>query len=276
MLFQAVSNTFYCTVKTHILYGSDIVTLKKKVTVLLSVMLLFAFLSAVPIYTYNKHINASAKVREHPTVILDSGHGGFDGGAVAADGTVEKEINLKISLKLQKFLEAGGYEVVMTRSTDDSTDSIPSGSIQARKKSDLKNRLDLMSEYPNAIFVSIHLNKFTTSAACGAQVFYSPAVKQSEMLGKCIQDRVIQLLQPDNTRVIKKGTSSTYLLKNATVPAVIVECGFLSNHSELEKLKDSGYQGKMAFSVFCGIQKFFSEDGAENNADKVKNSIYMQ
>lgn len=192
-----------------------------------------------------------------PVVIIDAGHGGFDGGAVASDGTVEKDINLNIAMVLRRFVEQSGFNVIMTRTSDSATDDVETKAIAVRKKSDLKNRLELMRDYPDAIFVSIHLNKFTTSAASGAQVFYSKTDSRSKTLGECIQKSVVGLLQPENTRVIKQGTDSTYLLKNATVPAVIVECGFLSNHSELEKLKNEEYQSKMAFAVYCGILEYY-------------------
>ena len=115
-----------------------------------------------------------------------------------------------------------------------------------------------MDKYPDSLFVSIHLNKFTTSAASGSQVFYSGNTEQSKQLGEYIQSSIIKLLQPANTRVNKKATSSTYILYNATVPAVLVECGFLSNGAELENLKNEEYQQKMAFCIYCGIKEFFT------------------
>ena len=189
--------------------------------------------------------------------MANSAHGGFDGGAVAGDGTVEKDINLAICKKTQEMLKFNGIDVIMTRNTDTGTEDID-GSIARRKKSDMQNRLKLMRENPEAVFVSVHLNKFTTSAARGAQVFYTPNFEAARELGEDIQASIVALLQPDNTRVIKKGNSSTYLLKNATVPAVIVECGFLSNPSELSLLKGPEYQSKIAFSIYCGILKYFS------------------
>lgn len=193
---------------------------------------------------------------EEKTVIIDPGHGGYDGGAVAEDGTVEKNINLAISLRLRDFLEFEGYKTVMTRSTDVDTDDPDSE--KYNKKNDLEARLELMRKYPDAIYVSIHLNKFTSSAAHGAQVFYSPGFKEAEELGESIQSSVSSKLQNDNSRAIKKGTKSTYLLYNAKIPAVIVECGFISNEYELKKLKSEEYQSQMAFAVFCGIQDYYS------------------
>lgn len=115
-------------------------------------------------------------------VLANAPHGGFDGGAVAPDGTVEKDINLKIALTLSEFLKQSGFNVVMTRETDISTDDVESDKIAVRKKSDLKNRLELMKDFPDAVFVSIHLNKFTTSAANGSQVFTARAAKPPSRL----------------------------------------------------------------------------------------------
>lgn len=232
---------------------------KKRIAVILAVVLSLAGLSGV-IATGFDYIAASGSIEERQVIILDAGHGGFDGGAVAPDGTVEKDINLNIAMTLRMFVEQSGFKAVMTRTDDNATDDVETNAIATRKKSDLKNRLELMRDYPDAIFVSIHLNKFTTSAASGAQVFYSKTDPRSKTLGECIQKSVVGLLQPDNTRVIKQGTDSTYLLKNATVPAVIVECGFLSNHAELEKLKNEEYQSKMAFAVYCGILEYYGKE----------------
>lgn len=172
---------------------------------------------------------------------------------------MEKDINLEICLMLAKLLRSSGYDVIMTRESDTSTEDNEGDKIAARKKSDLKNRLKLMSDYPDAVFVSVHLNKFTTSAAQGSQVFYGASNEQSRLLGEKIQSCIISLLQPENTRVNKQATSSTYILYNATIPAVLVECGFLSNSAELKRLKDTEYQQKMAFCIFCGINQFFSK-----------------
>ena len=207
------------------------------------------------------------KSSDTQTIIIDAGHGGFDGGAVAPDGTVEKDINLKISNLISDMLKTAGYNVVLTRGADVSTDDVETNTIAVKKKSDLKNRLELMADYPDGIFVSIHLNKFTTSAARGSQVFYSAKFDESKELGESIQRTIINLLQPENTRVNKQATSSTYLLYNATIPAVLVECGFLSNKNELELLKTDDYQKKMAFCCFLGITEFLSNKG-ENNGLK--------
>ena len=191
-------------------------------------------------------------------VFSNASHGGFDGGAVAGDGTVEKDINLNISLTLAKFLKQSGFRVIMTRESDVSTEDTESPQIASKKRNDLRNRLKLMGDYPDSVFVSVHLNKFTTSSAFGSQVFYSKG-EESAVLADKIQKAIVALIQPENTRVNKQATSSTYLLYNATVPAVLVECGFLSNEAELALLKQTDYQKKMAFSIYCGILEYFKE-----------------
>lgn len=230
----------------------------KLLTVVSSVLLIG--LSFLPLLSKSDaSVSANADFGNEKLVIVDAGHGGFDGGAVAADGTVEKDINLQIASSLSEMLALNGYSVIMTRTTDTGTEDDFTKPIQTRKVSDLKNRLALMDRYPNAIFVSIHLNKFTASAAKGAQVFYSKNDPNSYTLGDSIQGNIRSLLQPENERVIKQGTKSTYLLYNAKIPAVIVECGFLSNSEELQKLKDDNYKNQMAFAVFCGINDYFTE-----------------
>ena len=192
--------------------------------------------------------------------MANAGHGGFDGGAVANDGTVEKDINLNITLALEKMLKQSGFKVIMTRTDDSSTESDSNDKIARKKKSDLNNRLKLMEQYDDAVFISIHLNKFTTSAARGSQIFYSSEIDNSKTLADLIQNSIVEKIQPDNTRVNKQSTSSPYILHNASVPAVIVECGFLSNKAELELLKNEEYQNKMAFCIYCGILDFYSNN----------------
>ena len=224
-------------------------------------ILVFIFSVASGILIFNGDFRlTSGKTAEKPLIILDAGHGGFDGGAVAGDGTVEKDINLHLTLNVSEMLSCSGYDVILTRDSDTGTEEDPTASISKRKVSDLKNRLSLINTYENAIFVSLHLNKFTTSTANGAQVFYSKNHQSSAKLGQNIQDSIVNLIQPDNERTIKQATKSTYLLYNAKIPSVIVECGFLSNKAELQKLKDVKYQQEMAYAIFCGIINYINKE----------------
>ena len=151
-----------------------------------------------------------------------------------------------------------GCEVITTRDSDTGTEDDDSLAIAKRKKSDLYNRLQLMKDNPDAIFVSIHLNKFTTSSASGAQVFYTKNYNEAYTLANCVQSSIKNLIQPENNRVIKLGTNSTYLLKNAVVPTIIVECGFLSNKKDLENLKNNDYQTQIAYAIVSGILEFYN------------------
>ena len=204
-------------------------------------------------------ITVSAERYDICYIIIDAGHGGFDGGAVASDGTIEKELNLEIALKLDAVLRAIGFKTVLVRNGDDSIDDSGS-STHSKKVSDMNNRLEFMKKYSNSIFVSIHMNKYSTSQPHGAQVFFSPCA-DSERLAVCIQSSVSKNVQTDNKRVVKKASKDIYLLYNAVVPAVIAECGFLSNPGDLGNLKDSEYQKKIAFSIATGIIDYFSGTG---------------
>lgn len=222
----------------------------------LAVILTLCIMSGIGM-VYEKTAPAAASAKLPLKVIIDAGHGGFDGGAMAHDGTVEKDINLLIAKRVCSLLRLQGIEVIMTRTEDSGTEDNSSVAIAKRKKSDLQNRLKMMSDNPDAVYVSIHLNKFTTSAANGAQVFYTKNFDEARVLGDCIQQSIVYFLQPENDRVIKQGTQSTYLLKNAKVPAVIVECGFLSNKTELARLKTQEYQSQMAFCIASGICTYY-------------------
>ena len=204
------------------------------------------------------HTVSSASVNQgRNKIIIDAGHGGFDGGAVADDGTLEKNINLVIASNLKQLCKLGGFEVIMTRDSDTGTEVDESDSISNRKKSDMKRRLAVIEENPDAIFVSIHLNKFTVSTASGAQVFYSKNNSNSETLAENIQKSMVDLIQKENTRAIKQADNSIFLLKKSSIPSIIIECGFLSNYEELKLLKNYDYQRKIAFAIYCGILNYY-------------------
>lgn len=194
-----------------------------------------------------------------PVIIIDAGHGGFDGGAVTKDGVPEKDINLSIALYLQEYLSVLGFNTVLTRDRDQSLESEGLDTIRSKKTSDLHNRMKVMEDTDNSIFISIHQNIYTQEKYSGIQVFYSPkSVEESSALASSIQQTVVGTLQPDNTRQIKECGTSVYLIYNAVKPAVLVECGFLSNFEEAEKLKTKNYQKKMAFCIAMGIQNYIT------------------
>lgn len=192
------------------------------------------------------------------TVVIDPGHGGPDGGAIGYDGTVEKEINLAIARKLASFFRASGFEVIMTRSDDRSIHDPGSHTIRQMKSSDLHNRLKIENNHPHALFLSIHQNKFGESQYSGTQVFYSQNHPQSKVLADNLQSAIQSMLQPDNTRAIKPAEKNLYIIYYAKPPSVMVECGFLSNPAECEKLKTDSYQNQMAFAIYSGTLQFYS------------------
>lgn len=187
------------------------------------------------------------------TVVIDAGHGGEDGGASGKSGVPEKGINLAIAKELGQLLSASGYRVVMTRTDDTAISDDGLDTIRERKTSDLHNRLKLIENQGNCIFISIHQNFFSKSQYSGTQVFYSKNNEESKPLAEDIRNRVVGLLQNDNKRATKPATSSIYLLWETKVPAVLVECGFLSNASDEKKLEDPEYQKQIAFAVYCGF-----------------------
>lgn len=192
------------------------------------------------------------------TVIIDAGHGGEDGGA-EVDGILEKDINLSIADKLADTLRLCGVRVTEIRDEDISVYDDSAQTLREKKVSDLKHRVEIVNESENNILVSIHQNKFDNSAYSGAQVFYSSNNDKSRVLAESIRNSVVSLLQNDNTRELKPANSDIYLLDNATVPAVIVECGFLSNDEERAKLLDSGYQSEMAYSIAMGVLEYIDQ-----------------
>ena len=200
---------------------------------------------------------ATVSTEIRPTIIIDAGHGGEDGGA-SDNGVLEKDVNLSVALKLRDMLQVLGYPVKMTRETDVSIYDNESDSVREKKVSDMKNRVSIINSSKDNILISIHQNKFTQSKYSGAQIFYSDNSPESIRMAECIRRSVTGLLQPDNKRELKADDGSVYILKNAEVPAVIVECGFLSNAQEAALLKTEEYQEKMAFAIMCGALDFLN------------------
>ena len=171
---------------------------------------------------------------------------------------MEKDLNLAVAKLVQQFLEQGGTSVIVTRS-DDNGIYDANDTIRSKKRSDLKNREQLIESSGADAFISIHMNQFPDSRYSGPQVFYSGNNKQSEILAKHIQESLAETVNPVMKREIKKADGSIYLLKKATIPAVLVECGFLSNSEELAKLTEESYQKKLAWAIYCGILQYFNE-----------------
>ncbi len=188
-------------------------------------------------------------VKTKKTVIIDPGHGGIDVGTVGIDGSLEKNINLSISLDLYDYLMVSGINTVLTRDGD--YEVYKAG--EKRTKSDLYNRMDFINSIPDSILISIHQNHFENEAEWGTQVWFSPNDEISPTLADKILRSVKKNIQPENKRENKVSDNSYYILYKAQKPSVMVECGFVSNKNENNKLQDKEYQKDMAYSILAGI-----------------------
>lgn len=222
------------------------VTRNKTLTIL---YILIIFLGVGKTY-YDENIAVSVLPVEKRCIVVDPGHGGFDPGKVASDGVEEKTINLSIAEKLRGFLEQGGAVVVSTRTED--------SSLSENKRGDLKTRADIANGENVDMFISIHQNSFPQAGAKGAQVFYYKGSQEGKRLAESIQARLREVVDMNNTRVAKSN-SAYYVLKEIKVPSVIVECGFLSNSVEHDKLMSSEYQEKLAWAIYMGILDYYGE-----------------
>lgn len=194
-----------------------------------------------------------------PVIIIDAGHGGEDSGAIGRNGVYEKDLNLAISMELGSILSEEGYAVVYTR-TDDRLLYGEAGNIVGMKKIyDLKNRCLVSEEYPDSIFVSIHMNSFGESKYSGLQVYYSTKNEGSALLAERIQTSVREGIQPTNNRKTKLGRD-LYLMENIESVAVLIECGFISNPEECEKLSEKEYQKQLSFLIACAIIEYDKEN----------------
>lgn len=186
-------------------------------------------------------------------IVIDPGHGGFDAGA-SANGVEEKEVNLAVSQYLRGYIEQGGGVAVLTRIEDVSTAETNTQGHSA-KKSDLSARKHLSQTAEADIFVSIHMNKFPQAQYKGAQVFYS---ENGKRLGEEIQAALKEVLNDGNERSAKKTDGGIFILKDTSVPSVIVECGFLSNPQEAELLMQETYRKKVAWGIYLGLVRYFN------------------
>ena len=194
-----------------------------------------------------------------PVIILDAGHGGMDGGAVGAGGELEKDINLAIVKNLHTMLTMSGYPVVLTRSEDRSMHSDGVEGIRNQKVSDMENRKAVVDSYKdNSLFFSIHQNRFTDSQYYGAQMFYAAVNPENRNLASILQSGFAEL-QPSNNREIKVIDNELFLFKSTVQPAVLIECGFLSNVEEAARLSNAEYQKQVAFTIYRGIMQYLSQ-----------------
>ncbi|GAA0381243.1 N-acetylmuramoyl-L-alanine amidase CwlD [Bacillus horti] len=220
-------------------------------------VILFCLGSAALIYIFNLQISytisdstwslpLSGKI-----IVIDPGHGGLDGGAVSRDGVVEKEIALNISIYLRDLLQESGALVKMTRESDTELSTQEDKERGRRKATDLKNRAHFINTSDGDYLVSIHLNSITSPKWRGAQTFYHPQLESNQELAKLVQDELKRNLE--NTDRQSKKNQDIFILRQATLPSVLVEVGFLSNPEESTLLSTVEYQKKVAASIYQGV-----------------------
>lgn len=195
------------------------------------------------------------------TIVIDPGHGGFDGGAVGKDETEEKELSLLIAKRVQDYLQQAGALVFMTRETDKDLATDSSKRIAIRKSEDIRNRLKFIQDKKADFFITVHLNALPNSRWKGAQTFYYPSFDENEVLANMIQEEIRRNLENTDRQAL--SIQGIYLLKKAKVPGALVEVGFLSNPEELQMLKDEHYQDQMAGSIYKGVLRYVTEKDEE-------------
>ncbi|MDR0739264.1 MAG: N-acetylmuramoyl-L-alanine amidase [Oscillospiraceae bacterium] len=216
--------------------------------------IIFALLMKRAYHEVDKQI-IKQQTQNFPLMIIDAGHGGEDSGTISAKGVYEKDINLKVAKILKDLMLSSGFEVIMTRETDTSIYDKTALTLRQRKVSDLNNRLKIANSNKNAILVSIHQNSIAQKTCKGSQVFYSTSDKFSQILAENVK-KTFNLIDPKNKRQVRPANNDIFLLKNVKTPAILVECGFLSNPEEAEKLTNFNYQKQVAFAIFLGYIEY--------------------
>ncbi len=229
-----------------------LIILKRGGILFLSLLIIVAFL----IYTLRPPKAAETAASADSIIVIDPGHGDPDGGAVGAkSGVLEKDLNLAISLLLSEKLKAEGEQILLTRTDDRGLYTNDTASVRTKKQEDLKKRVSLANAEGNLCLISIHMNHFTDSRYSGPQIFYPADSEESRKLAEAIRLSILRGIGPHCTRETKP-TRDLYLLREAEVPAVIVECGFLSNTEEESLLQDAVYQDALAAAICQGIKNF--------------------
>lgn len=235
--------------------------MKEKKNALLFVLKFAAFSLAVALvatYMGSAVYKTAAISVDEPTrtIVIDAGHGGMDGGAVADDGTLEKDLNLALAKTVERLLISLGANVEMTRS-EDVMYAEPSS--PHKKLDDLTARIKTTEGAGDAVFVSIHMNKFPVQKYSGLQVYYSKNNDESRALADALQNAAAAYISPENTRQPKAAGDGIYIMSHLNCPAVLIECGFLSNPDELALLKTEEYRNKLAAVIAVTVMEYINQ-----------------
>ena len=228
-----------------------------KLALLALLLLIAVVLSATAILRWKTGKSRSVFSESgNPILVIDAGHGGTDGGAVSDAGTTESELNLSISKKMYALSHLLGMDVVMTRESEELNYPPEADTIRKKKVYDQKQRIAAINSISNAVLISVHQNMFPSSQPRGPQVLYA-ATEMSRNLAELTQEN-LRLLLPSNTRTATQISDSIYLMKNIHCPAILVECGFLSNPEDEYLLKNENYQRKISLLLICSYLQFLN------------------
>ncbi len=205
-------------------------------------------------YVNSGRVEEGKELKERFCVVIDAGHGGADPGKVGINGALEKDINLQIAIRLKSLLQAQDIKVVMTREDEG---GLYDEDASNKKVQDMKRRIAIIEEAQPDVVISIHQNSYHEEYVHGAQVFYYNTSATGKKLAELIQKCFVRTVDSENKRE-PKGNDSYYLLKKTSRPIVIVECGFLSNQEEAEKLKSKEYQEKTAWAIHMGVLQYLN------------------
>ena len=236
---------------------------KNTVFALVMTFIIYAYCTCI-VSLFNKiektnTVAVGAEPAERKCIVIDPGHGGEDGGAVGVNGVLEKDLNLSVSSFLGDILRFSGYEVVQTRSEDKLLYD-PDSDYKGKKKIlDLKGRLEIAQNTNPDIFVGIHMNAFPEQKYSGLSIYYSKNNPQSHIAAEVVQSNVKTTLQPQNNREIKAANSNIYILNRILCPAILIECGFLTNPIECEKLSTNEYRQELSFVFYSSIVSFLEK-----------------
>lgn len=227
-----------------------IILQKRKLMILLSIVMSIAIIAV-----FNNVTTTFNDKNKNLCVVVDAGHGGEDGGSEGSLKIPEKEINLKVALFLKDILTKNSVDVIMTRETDTSLHTKGAEKLKQRKRSDLTNRKKIADDSNADMLVSIHMNHFTNSKYKGVQVFYQSGNEKSQQIALAIRDSIAEAIGDENPRQVLK-IDEKMIVTQTRIPAVIVECGFLTNPVEEKMLVQEDYQNKLANGIATGILKF--------------------
>ena len=220
----------------------------KKKTICLVMAIIIALASMI---TFSI-ITTSSSPKPQYTIVIDAGHGGRDGGTVGTTtGITESELNLQYAYCLKKLCEEFGIGVILTRKD---MNGLYDENASNKKKSEMEKRKDIINNSGADLMISLHMNAFPLSSSEGAQVFYAKGSESGFNLAKSVQEAISQSFENARDYV---SVGDYFVLNYSTIPAVLVECGFLSNPSEERNLQDEEYRERFCYCLLMGILSFF-------------------